>query len=73
VVCQGCARSVPPALASPSPHFSVSVASKGLIIYLSVLESALTKRPLNIDYKGLAAKHSSWAMLAFLSREPTSS
>src|SRR5258708_13696111 len=50
--CQGFARSVPPTQVSPHPWFFVSVASKGLRVSVSGLESTLTDISISVDSKG---------------------
>src|SRR6266446_3245264 len=49
--CQGCARSVPTITGPPSPWFSVSVASKGLSVAVSGLESTVAGGCVSVDSK----------------------
>src|SRR5229473_962891 len=52
--CQGCARSVPANHNTPPPGFFVSVASKGLRVYVSGLESTLAGISTSVDSKEVA-------------------
>jgi hypothetical protein len=56
-------------LASPSSHFFVSIASKGLSYTVSLSESTVTDILVSTDYKELAGKHNSWSQSSILSCE----
>jgi hypothetical protein len=62
--------SVASSLARTSPSFFVNVASKGLRVSVSLLESVVAEISASVDCKGLTGKHNSWTTLSALSRKP---